>query len=44
MNIDQRKIATIHDFDLDFNFMSNQLGSLKAKFPSGLIIPILGNA
>ncbi len=43
MNIDQKKIATIHDFNLDFDFMSSQLWSLKAKFPSGLIIPILGN-
>ena len=43
MNIDQKKIATIHDFNLDFEFMSSQLWSLKAKFPSGLIIPILGN-
>ncbi len=43
MNIDQRKIATIHDFSLDFDFMSDQLRSLKVKFPSGLIIPILGS-
>ncbi len=43
MNIDQRKIATIHDFNLDFDFMSDQLRSLRAKFPSGLIIPILGS-
>ena len=43
MNIDQKKIATIHDFFLDFNIMSDQLRSLKEKFPSGLIIPILGN-
>ncbi len=43
MNIDQKKIATIHDFYLDFNTMSDQLRSLKEKFPSGLIIPILGS-
>ena len=43
MNIDQKKIATIHDFYLDFDMMSNKLLGLKAKFPSGLIIPILGN-
>ncbi len=43
MNIDQKKIATIHDIYLDFNTMSDQLRSLKEKFPSGLIIPILGN-
>jgi len=43
MNIDQKKIATIHDIYLDFNTMSDQLQNLKEKFPSGLIIPILGN-
>ena len=43
MNIDQKKIATIHDFYLDFNTMSDQLRSLKEKYPSGLIIPILGS-
>ncbi len=43
MNIDQKKIATIHDFYLDFDFMSDRLRSLKEKFPSGLIIPILGS-
>jgi glucosyl-3-phosphoglycerate synthase len=43
MNIDQKKIATIHDIYLDFKTMSDQLQSLKEKFPSGLIIPILGN-
>ncbi len=42
MNIDQRKIANIHDFYLDFDSMSNQLESYKAKFSSGLIIPIIG--
>ena len=42
MNIDQRKIANIHDFYLDFDYMSNHLQSHKPKFPSGLIIPILG--
>ena len=43
MNIDQRKIANIHDFYLDFDMMSNQLSNLKSKMPSGLIIPIFGN-
>jgi glucosyl-3-phosphoglycerate synthase len=43
MNIDQKKVATIHDIYLDFNSMSDQLRSLKEKYPSGLIIPILGN-
>jgi glucosyl-3-phosphoglycerate synthase len=43
LNIDQRKIANIHDFYLDFDEMSSNLLSLKTKFPSGLIIPIFGN-
>jgi len=43
MNIDQKKIATIHDFYLEFETMSDRLRSLKEKFPSGLIIPILGS-
>ncbi len=43
MNTDQRKIANIHDFFLDFDALSAQLMSYKDKFPSGLIIPIYGN-
>ncbi len=43
MNIDQRKIANIHDFFLDFDELSTNLLSLKEKFPSGLIIPIFGS-
>jgi glucosyl-3-phosphoglycerate synthase len=43
MNIDQRKIANIHDFFLDFDVLSNQLQSYKDKFKSGLVIPIFGS-
>jgi glucosyl-3-phosphoglycerate synthase len=43
MDCNQRKIATIHDFNLNFNYMSNRLCELKDKYPSGLIIPILGD-
>jgi glucosyl-3-phosphoglycerate synthase len=43
MNVDQKKIANIHDFYLDFGEMSGNLLKLKAKFPSGLIIPIFGS-
>jgi glucosyl-3-phosphoglycerate synthase len=43
MNIDQRKIANIHDFSLDFDVMSNHLSSVKTKFASGLIIPVFGS-
>jgi glucosyl-3-phosphoglycerate synthase len=43
MDIDQRKIANIHDFYSDFESMSTHLLGLKEKFPSGIIIPIFGN-
>jgi glucosyl-3-phosphoglycerate synthase len=43
MDSNQRKIANIHDFNLDFKCMSNRLSELKHQYPSGLIIPILGN-
>jgi len=43
VNTDQRKIANIHDFYLDFDNLSTQLMSYKDKFPSGLIIPIYGS-
>jgi glucosyl-3-phosphoglycerate synthase len=43
MDSNQKKIANIHDFNLDFDLMSNRLSSLKGNYPSGLIIPILGN-
>lgn len=43
MDSNQRKIATIHDFSLDFNYMASRLTELKTQFPSGLIIPILAS-
>ncbi len=43
MDSNQRKIANIHDFGQDFNYMSNRLNELKSQYPSGLIIPILGS-
>ncbi len=43
MDINQRKIANIHDFYLDFEVMSSRLRSLKEKYPSGLILPVLGS-
>jgi glucosyl-3-phosphoglycerate synthase len=42
MNIDQRKIANIHDFFMDFDAMSTHLSSVKTKFPAGLVIPVFG--
>lgn len=43
MDFNQRKIAKIHDFSMDFDLMSARLQSLKEKYPSGLIIPIIGS-
>ncbi len=42
MDFNQKKIANIHDISLDFDFMNNRLCNLKEKYPSGLIIPVLG--
>ncbi len=41
--MDQRKIANIHDFFLDFDTLSTRLMRYKDKVPSGLIIPIYGS-
>lgn len=43
MDINQKKIANIHDFSLDFNLMADRLSTLKKTYPSGLIIPIIGS-
>ncbi len=42
MDSSQRKIARIHDFNLDFDYMSSRLCELQKQYPSGLIIPIMG--
>jgi glucosyl-3-phosphoglycerate synthase len=42
LDFDQKKFAKIHDFSMDFDFMSSRLRSLQEKFPSGLIIPVIG--
>lgn len=42
MDSSQRKIAKIHDFNLDFEYMSSRLCELKKQYTSGLIIPIMG--
>jgi glucosyl-3-phosphoglycerate synthase len=41
MDFEQKKIAKIHDFRMDFDYMSDRLRSLNAEYPSGLIIPII---
>jgi len=43
MDSNQRKIATIHDFNLDNEMMANRLTELKNQYPAGLIIPILSS-
>lgn len=41
MDFSQGRFAKIHDFCMDFDFMSDRLRSLNTKYPSGLIIPII---
>ena len=43
MDSNQKKIANIHDFNLNFEIMADRLNNLKDKYQSGLIIPIVGN-
>ncbi len=43
MDFDQKKFAKIHDFSMDFDRMSERLRGLKQKYPSGLIIPVIGS-
>jgi glucosyl-3-phosphoglycerate synthase len=44
MEFDQGKITRIHDFSTDFNAMEAKLENLKNAHPSGVIIPVLGEA
>lgn len=41
MDFDQKSIAKIHDFSMDFESMSARLRSLSQDYPSGLIVPII---
>lgn len=41
MDMNQAKIATIHDFLMDFESMGERLEELRNKFPSGVIIPVI---
>jgi glucosyl-3-phosphoglycerate synthase len=43
LDSNQKKIANIHDFNLNFDIMADRLNNLKDKYPSGLIIPIVGS-
>jgi glucosyl-3-phosphoglycerate synthase len=41
MDFDQRNLARIHDFDMDFDVLSERLHELAKDMPSGVIIPII---
>lgn len=41
MDFDQRNLARIHDFRMDFTMLSQRLHELSKDFPSGVIIPII---
>jgi glucosyl-3-phosphoglycerate synthase len=41
MDLEQGKIARIHDFSMDFDKMTQRLIELRDKFPSGIILPII---
>jgi len=41
MDFDQRNIARIHDFKMDFDVLSERLHDLSKDYPSGVIIPII---
>ena len=43
MDFDQKKISKIHDFCMDFDFMSDRLRSLNKMYPTGLIVPVKGD-
>ncbi len=41
MDFDQRNLARIHNFGMDFEVLSERLQDLAEDFPSGVIIPII---
>jgi glucosyl-3-phosphoglycerate synthase len=43
MDLEQRRITRIHDFSMNLEGMKSRLGSLRQKYPSGVIVPLLGN-
>ena len=42
MDFEQGKITTIHDFHMVFDHMRSRLKKLNKKYPSGVIIPVIG--
>jgi len=43
MDIEQGKIGRIHDFSIDINHLKSRMNDLSEKYPSGIIIPVIGN-
>jgi glucosyl-3-phosphoglycerate synthase len=41
MDFDQKNLARIHDFSMDFDVMNERLQELSKDYPAGLIIPII---
>jgi glucosyl-3-phosphoglycerate synthase len=42
MDLEQGTISRIHDLCMDFDTLKSRLGNLSKKYPSGVIIPIIG--
>ena len=43
MDIEQGRISRIHDFSINFNNLKSRMREISKKYPSGVIIPIIGN-
>ncbi len=42
MDIEQGRITRIHDFSMTFNYMKSRMKALSEKYPSGVVIPVMG--
>jgi glucosyl-3-phosphoglycerate synthase len=42
MDIEQERIGRIHDYSINFETIKNRLTEFSKKFPTGVIIPIIG--
>jgi glucosyl-3-phosphoglycerate synthase len=42
LDIEQGRISRIHDFSVDFPKIKSRMEELKERYPSGIIIPIIG--
>ncbi|MCW4005790.1 MAG: glucosyl-3-phosphoglycerate synthase [Candidatus Bathyarchaeota archaeon] len=43
MDVDQGRITRIHDFDIKADVLKSRLKNLSHKYPSGVIIPVIGS-